>query len=125
MPLTDRGIFYVDAPEQEEGEEKKDEAEEKKSKKKEKKDKKEKEKKEKKEKCHRRTTSCVQTFTVGLNVLDRDEKHINDTINVSHLITCRPVGRPSLLFQSITVSPVPSGGADFSHPKISLTSGQE
>lgn len=67
----------------EEGEEKKDEAEEKKSKKKEKKDKKEKEKKEKKEKCHRRTTSCVQTFTVGLNVLDRDEKHINDTINLN------------------------------------------
>lgn len=54
--------------------------------KKEKKEKKEKpEKPEKSEKtaCHRRTQSCVQSFTVGLNILDRDEKHINDTVNVS------------------------------------------
>ena len=65
---------------QEEGEKKDADGES--DKKKKKKDKKE--KKEKKEKpCHRRTQSCVQTFTVGLNVLDRDEKHINDTVNVS------------------------------------------
>merc|ERR1712126_448406 len=66
-------------PEKTEGEEeeKKDEGEEKKSKKE------KKEKKEKTENAHRRTQSCVQSFTVGLNVLDRDEKHINDTINLN------------------------------------------
>merc|ERR1712127_1106202 len=62
---------------EEEEEEKKDDGEEKKSKKS------KKEKKEKTETAHRRTQSCVQTFTVGLNVLDRDEKHINDTINLN------------------------------------------
>jgi caveolin 1 len=73
-------------PEKIEGE-KTDEGDKKKTKK----EKKKKEKKEKPEKpektastsCHRRTQSCVQTFTVGLNVLDRDEKHINDTINLN------------------------------------------
>ncbi|KZS14543.1 Caveolin-1 [Daphnia magna] len=42
-----------------------------------------KKKRRRKRTCHRRTQSCVQTFTVGLNVLDRDEKHINDTINLN------------------------------------------
>lgn len=68
-------------PEKTEGEEeeKKDQGEEKSKKSK----KSKKEKKETKENCHRRTASCVQTFTVGLNVLDRDEKHINDTVNLN------------------------------------------
>jgi len=68
---------------EEEEEEKKDDGEEKKSKKSKKEKKEKKEKKDKTETAHRRTQSCVQTFTVGLNVLDRDEKHINDTINLN------------------------------------------
>jgi len=58
------------------------------------KDKKDKKKKEKKEKVKKESTTkrsfdiCAQNFTVGLNVLDRDEKHINDFVNISfeHLI---------------------------------------
>ncbi|KAH9363942.1 hypothetical protein HPB48_022197 [Haemaphysalis longicornis] len=46
---------------------------------------KKKEKKEKKEKksSHKRSPSCVETLTIGLNLLDRDEKHVNDHVNVS------------------------------------------
>lgn len=71
-----------------EGDKKKNKKEKKEKKKKEKAEKAAADKAEKAEKaastsCHRRTQSCVQTFTVGLNVLDRDEKHINDTVNVS------------------------------------------
>jgi len=58
------------------------------------KDKKDKKKKEKKEKVKKESTTkrtfdiCAQNFTVGLNVMDRDEKHINDYVNISfeHLI---------------------------------------
>jgi len=58
------------------------------------KDKKDKKKKEKKEKVKKESTTkrsldmCAQNFTVGLNVLDRDEKHINDFVNIpfEHLI---------------------------------------
>lgn len=53
-----------------------------------KKDKKKKEKKEKKPKESKpcRTINCAQnfnSFTVGLNVIDRDDKHINDQVNLS------------------------------------------
>ncbi|KAH8029529.1 hypothetical protein HPB51_001254 [Rhipicephalus microplus] len=40
-----------------------------------------KEKKEKKASSHKRSPSCVETLTIGLNLLDRDEKHVNDSIN--------------------------------------------
>ncbi|KAK8775585.1 hypothetical protein V5799_031069 [Amblyomma americanum] len=45
---------------------------------------KKKDKKEKKEKkaSHKRSPSCVETLTIGLNLLDRDEKHVNDHVNV-------------------------------------------
>lgn len=46
--------------------------------------KKEKKPKEKKEKKDRQTPiTCAQNFTVGLNVHDRDEKHINDQVNIT------------------------------------------
>jgi len=67
----------------EEGEEKKDEGEERNPRSPRRRRRRKKEKKEKTENAHRRTQSCVQSFTVGLNVLDRDEKHINDTINLN------------------------------------------
>lgn len=53
-----------------------------KKKKKDKKDKEAKDKKDKPAKGHRRTLSCADTLTVGLNLLDRDEKHINDQVNL-------------------------------------------
>ena len=48
----------------------------------------EKKKKEKKEKVKKESTKksldlCAQNFTVGLNVLDRDEKRVNEHVNVS------------------------------------------
>ncbi|KAH6923171.1 hypothetical protein HPB50_024594 [Hyalomma asiaticum] len=43
-----------------------------------------KEKKEKKASSHKRSPSCVETLTIGLNLLDRDEKHVNDSINRAH-----------------------------------------
>ncbi|KAG0429226.1 hypothetical protein HPB47_023840 [Ixodes persulcatus] len=55
-------------------------------------------KKEKKEKkVHKRSPSCVETLTIGLNLLDRDEKHVNDHVNVSLLSLLRDasVNRPS------------------------------
>jgi len=51
----------------------------------EKSEKKKKEKKEKKEKKLPQIVSptvCAANFTVGLNVIDRDEKHINEQVNV-------------------------------------------
>ena len=44
-----------------------------------------KEKKPKKEKTGPKKTplTCAQNCTIGLNVLDRDEKHINDHININ------------------------------------------
>ena len=71
---------------QEENEKKEAEEDKKAKKKKEKKEKKEKAekaKKEEKEKSAARRAQTLANFTVGLNVLDRDEKHINDTVNVS------------------------------------------
>jgi len=38
--------------------------------------------KKKKKGGHKRSASCVQTMTVGLNFLDRDEKHVNEHINI-------------------------------------------
>jgi len=68
------------------------------------KDKKEKKKKEKKEKVKKETTkrtidACTQNFTVGLNVLDRDEKHINDHVNI--------------LFEDVIGEPDPTHGFEF------------
>ncbi|XP_064486445.1 caveolin-3-like [Ornithodoros turicata] len=57
-----------------------------------------KEKKEKVKKCHKRSTSCVETLTVGLNLLDRDEKHVNDHIN--------------LVFEDVIAEPDASHGFD-------------
>ncbi|CAG0902554.1 unnamed protein product [Darwinula stevensoni] len=57
-----------------------------KGKKKKKKDKEKKEKKEKDEKCKRyRFTkpNIVNSLTIGLNMLDRDDRKINDAVNVS------------------------------------------
>jgi len=68
------------------------------------KDKKEKKKKEKKEKVKKETTkrsfdTCAQNFTVGLNVLDRDEKRINDHVNI--------------LFEDVIGEPDPTHGFEF------------
>ncbi|XP_075524931.1 uncharacterized protein LOC142557158 [Dermacentor variabilis] len=64
------------------------------------KDKKAKEKKEKKEKkaSHKRSPSCVETLTIGLNLLDRDEKHVNDSVN--------------LVFEDVLAEPDASHGFD-------------
>lgn len=74
-------------PEKIEENEKKEAEEDKKAKKKkekkEKKEKAEKAKKEEKEKSAARRAQTLANFTVGLNVLDRDEKHINDTVNLN------------------------------------------
>lgn len=40
------------------------------------------EKKTKKEKSHKRSISCAETMTAGLNLLDRDEKRVNDHVNL-------------------------------------------
>lgn len=66
--------------------------------------KKDKKKKEKKEKVKKETTkrsldACAQNFTVGLNVLDRDEKRINDHVNVQ--------------FEDIIGEPDPTHGFEF------------
>jgi len=68
--------------------------------------KKDKKKKEKKEKVKKETTKrsldatkCAQNFTVGLNVLDRDEKKINDHVNVQ--------------FEDIIGEPDPTHGFEF------------
>jgi len=68
------------------------------------KDKKEKKKKEKKEKVKKESTkrtidACTQNFTVGLNVLDRDEKHINEHVNI--------------LFEDVIGEPDPTHGFEF------------
>jgi len=68
------------------------------------KDKKEKKKKEKKEKVKKEATkrtfnACAQTFTVGLNVLDRDEKRINDHVNIH--------------FEDLIGEPDPTHGVEF------------
>ncbi|XP_054721713.1 caveolin-3-like [Uloborus diversus] len=47
-----------------------------------KKEKKEKKKKEKKEKTHKRTTSLAEKLTTGLNLLDRDDRNVNDHVNI-------------------------------------------
>lgn len=61
---------------------------------------KKKEKKEKKEKksSHKRSPSCVETLTIGLNLLDRDEKHVNDHVN--------------LVFEDVIAEPDASHGFD-------------
>lgn len=61
---------------------------------------KKKEKKEKKEKkaAHKRSPSCVETLTIGLNLLDRDEKHVNDHVN--------------LVFEDVLAEPDASHGFD-------------
>jgi len=66
--------------------------------------KKDKKKKEKKEKVKKETTkrsldACAQNFTVGLNVLDRDEKRINEQVNVQ--------------FEDIIGEPDPTHGFEF------------
>ncbi|GAB6022543.1 hypothetical protein CHUAL_006649 [Chamberlinius hualienensis] len=55
-------------------------------------DTKDKKKKKKKEALsHRRNPSCVNTFSVGLNLLERDEKHNNDDVNIQFEdIICEP-----------------------------------
>lgn len=57
-----------------------------------------KEKKEKKASSHKRSPSCVETLTIGLNLLDRDEKHVNDSIN--------------LVFEDVLAEPDASHGFD-------------
>lgn len=66
-----------------------------------KKDKKKKEKKEKvkKEAAKRSLEACTQNFTVGLNVLDRDEKHINQHVNIH--------------FEDVIAEPDPTHGFEF------------
>lgn len=60
---------------------------------------KKKQKKEKKEKkSHKRSPSCVETLTIGLNLLDRDEKHVNDHVN--------------LVFEDVLAEPDASHGFD-------------
>lgn len=54
--------------------------------------------KKEKVKCHKRSESCVQTLTAGLNLLDRDEKHVNDHIN--------------LVFEDVIAEPDSSHGFD-------------
>ncbi|KFM74305.1 Caveolin-1, partial [Stegodyphus mimosarum] len=39
-------------------------------------------KKEKKEKPHKRTSSLAEKLTAGLNLLDRDDKNVNDHVNI-------------------------------------------
>uniref|UniRef100_T1J6V1 Caveolin n=1 Tax=Strigamia maritima TaxID=126957 RepID=T1J6V1_STRMM len=41
-----------------------------------------KEGKQKSKKTHRRSPSCVQTMSIGLNLLDRDEKKVNEQVNI-------------------------------------------
>lgn len=60
--------------------------------------KKDKKKKEKKASSHKRSPSCVETLTIGLNLLDRDEKHVNDSIN--------------LVFEDVLAEPDASHGFD-------------
>jgi hypothetical protein len=92
-----------DVPEKIELETKNDNSEEKKENN-ETKDKKEKKKKEKKEKVKKESTKrsldlCAQNFTVGLNVLDRDEKRVNDHINIQ--------------FEDVIGEPDPTHGFEF------------
>jgi len=68
------------------------------------KDSKDKKKKEKKEKVKKETAKrsldiCTQNFTFGLNVLDRDEKKVNDHINI--------------LFEDVIGEPDPTHGFEF------------
>jgi len=65
------------------------------------KDKKKKEKKEKvkKESAKRSLDICAQNFTIGLNVLDRDERKVNDHINI--------------LFEDVIGEPDPTHGFEF------------
>jgi len=68
------------------------------------KDKKDKKKKEKKEKVKKEATkrtidACTQNFTIGLNVLDRDEKRVNDHVNI--------------LFEDVIGEPDPTHGFEF------------
>jgi len=53
----------------------------------------------KKETTKRSLDACAQNFTVGLNVLDRDEKRINDHVNVQ--------------FEDIIGEPDPTHGFEF------------
>jgi len=69
-----------------------------------KKEAKEKKKKEKKEKVNKESAKrsldiCAQNFTFGLNVLDRDEKKVNDHINI--------------LFEDVIGEPDPTHGFEF------------
>lgn len=50
-----------------------------------------KKKTKKKKECHQRKPSCVNTFTVGLNLLDRDDKRNNDHVNIQFEdVICEP-----------------------------------
>jgi len=75
------------------------EADKKAAKEKKKQEKKEKKAKEGKIGAGARTIACTQNFTVGLNVLDRDEKRINDHVNV--------------LFEDVLGEPDPTHGFEF------------
>jgi hypothetical protein len=104
LPLLEEQEGKGDVPEKIELETKNDNKDDEKKDQNETKDKKEKKKKEKKEKVKKETTkrsidTCTQNFTVGLNVLDRDEKHINDHVNI--------------LFEDVIGEPDPTHGFEF------------
>jgi len=104
LPLLEEQEGKGDVPEKIELETKNANTEDEKKDQNETKDKKEKKKKEKKEKIKKETTKrtidvCTQNFTVGLNVLDRDEKHINDHVNI--------------LFEDVIGEPDPTQGFEF------------
>jgi len=92
VPLLEEQEGKGDIPEKIEMETKNDNNDEKKDQNetKDKKDKKKKEKKEKvkKESAKRSLDICAQNFTFGLNVLDRDEKKVNDHVNVDNVRRC-------------------------------------
>jgi len=103
VPLLEETEGKGDVPEKIEMETKNENNDEKKdnNETKDKKDKKKKEKKEKvkKESAKRSLDMCAQNFTVGLNVLDRDEKRVNEHINI--------------LFEDVIGEPDPTHGFEF------------
>jgi len=100
VPLLEEKEGKADIPENIELEAKNENNDDK-NKTKDSKDKKKKEKKEKvkKESAKRSLDICAQNFTFGLNVLDRDEKHVNDHINI--------------LFEDVIGEPDPTHGFEF------------
>jgi len=103
VPLLEEQEGKGDIPEKIEMETKNDNNDEKKdqNESKDKKDKKKKEKKEKvkKESAKRSLDICAQNFTFGLNVLDRDEKKVNDHVNI--------------MFEDVIGEPDPTHGFEF------------